>query len=75
MEKRSKSNNLIDCEANYTIQWKNGNPNKKLTAICQEIRDKSHKDTLVEGWAQKPTKFFIFLWKIKWGHLNSKHIC
>lgn len=52
MEERSKFNNLVDYGANYNVQWKIENPNKKLAAIYEEIRDKSHKDTLAECiWA------------------------
>lgn len=60
------ANNLLVCGTNYTILWRNGVPNKRLAAICEEIRDECHKDSLDEGiCAQNPTKFSISLWRIK----------
>lgn len=49
---------MVECRAGNTVIWKNGNGQKSLGGIIENLRQKGIKDPLAKGiWSSMPTKF------------------
>jgi len=56
----------LECKAGNIVNLKIGKAKKNLGAMIEVISTMSHEDPIANGiWPHMPTKFFIFLWRIK----------
>lgn len=65
---RNEINACLDCGPDYRLTWKTGGIKNNLGSIIDTIRTKGLKVKYIIGsiiWPHMPTKFSIFLWKIK----------
>lgn len=71
ISERVKIGGSLDCRARYSALWRAGS-NINTLGVTGAIRDRGHKDQLVEViWSPMPTKFSRMLWRIKWGCFNA----
>lgn len=61
----------MQCDGNYSITWTgvgNGSSMDFHNSLCSS----DQPDQFAHGiWANKPTKFAVLLWRLRWGLLNS----
>ena len=63
---------LMGCGSNFNLSLTGLKGGSSLQRFCEALATPRQPDPLAKGiWSKKPTKYSVFLWRLRWGHLPS----